>query len=116
MNVHHIGIETKDIEKSRRFYEQLGFQMKDRMVLMGEELLFLTLGDFTLELIAQETEKEAGNTHLCLEVTDLKEHAEIVENSTTIEGPYLLENGWNTLFIKGPSGEIVELVQTKNTP
>lgn len=116
MKVHHIGIETNNIEKSMRFYEQLGFQMKDRMVLMGEELYFLTLGTFTLELIVQKTETAAANPHLCLEVTDLKEQADVVQNGKVIEGPLSFENGWKTLFVEGPSGEIIELVQTKNTP
>lgn len=116
MKIHHIGIETNDIEKSRQFYEQLGFQMKDRLVLLGEELYFLTLGNFTLELIVQKTETAAANPHLCLEVTDLKEQAVAVQNGTVLEGPFSFENGWKTLFVEGPSGEMVELVQTKNTP
>lgn len=113
MNVHHIGIETKDIERSRQFYQQLGFQLRARMLLMGEEVIFLTLGDFTLELVEQKTEM-VSIPHLCLEVSDIaKSSALLIQKGTPIlEGPFLLENGWKTLFFEGPFGETLELLQT----
>lgn len=113
MKVHHVGIETLDIERSKQFYQQLGFQLSARVSLMGEKIMFLTLGDFTLELNEQKTETVA-NPHLCLEVPDIAMlNALLIQKGTpNIEGPFLLENGWKTLFFDGPFGETIEFLQT----
>ena len=82
------------------------------MFFMGEEIVFLVLGDFRLELISgqQKTDKA---THICFEVSDLHEVMKRFDDIRKIEGPYKLENGWETVFFEGPDRRVIEFLQIK---
>ncbi|WHY86496.1 VOC family protein [Neobacillus novalis] len=111
MRVHHFGLEVNIMEESVAFYKKhLGFQEECRMFFLGEEIVFLALGDFRLELISGHL----GNnktTHICFEVSDLHEVMKRFDDIRKIEGPYKLENGWETVFFEGPEGEIIEFLE-----
>ncbi|MGM7702527.1 VOC family protein [Pseudalkalibacillus sp. Hm43] len=113
MNMHHLGIETQRLDESIEFYKKFGFEVESIMELLGEKLVFLKLGVFQLELVlVEESLKLSNNKHIAFEVEDLdvflEEHAEL----NVSEGPYQLDNGWKNVFILGPSGESIELLQT----
>lgn len=113
MQFHHYALEVNNLEKSIAFYQKyLGFQEESRMYFMEEEIVFLALEDFRLEFISghKETDKTA---HICFEVSDLAKVISRFEASLKIEGPYKLENGWETVFYKGPNQEILEFLQTR---
>ncbi|WP_257351224.1 VOC family protein [Pseudalkalibacillus decolorationis] len=113
MKFHHLGIETTDLERSISFFKRFGFQVEQKVTLMGESLVFLTLDDFRLELTQVESLGESTSTiHFALEVKDLEQSLEkLGEDIVVNEGPYNLENGWKTVFIIGPNGENIELLQ-----
>ncbi|MFJ5717745.1 VOC family protein [Neobacillus sp. NPDC093127] len=113
MRVHHFGLEVNNLEESVAFYKNyLGFQEECRMFFLGEEIVFLALGDFRLELISGRQENDKTN-HICIEVFDLAEIINRFDASRKIEGPYKLENGWQTVFYEGHDQETIEFLQTR---
>ncbi|MEH7223735.1 VOC family protein [Bacillus sp. JJ1566] len=109
MKLHHYGLEVSNLEDSADFYKNhLGFQEELRFVFMEEEIVFLNLGGFRLELIASRT----FNTHICFEVSNLDKIMTKLTGLRKVEGPYQLDNGWKTVFYEGPTKEILEFLQT----
>ncbi|CAH0344714.1 VOC family protein [Bacillus sp. CECT 9360] len=118
MKFHHIAFEVKDIEVSRRFYQDyLGLEKETQFELMGEKIAFLTLGDFRIELI--QTQYSAYVTlgrmrlHLCFEVKNMERMLNRLKKDGyhITEGPYFLANGWKTFFSTGPDAEILEFLE-----
>ncbi len=116
MRFHHFAIEVKDLNKSQLFYEtMLGFNVNDSMVLGGEEIVFLVLDGFNLELLTKKSDASIDESvHLCFEVESLND---IIQKMSKIqlepiEGPEIFENGWSNVFYKGPDNEILEFLQT----
>ncbi|RFB11519.1 VOC family protein [Bacillus sp. HNG] len=113
MKLHHCGLEVSNLEDSVNFYKNhLGFEEEKRLVLMGEEMVFLTLGEFRLELIASHT----LSAHICFEVSNLDRILPMLTGLRKVEGPYQLDNGWQTVFYEGPSKELLEFLQTTKNP
>jgi lactoylglutathione lyase len=116
MHFHHIAIEVKDLETSAAFYQKyIGLQEESRYLFGGEKIIFLKADNFRLELISA-TEQSANNhssIHLCFEVDSIDEVTQhFNENGIfVIEGPYKLENGWETIFYQGPDNEVIEFIQ-----
>ncbi|MCC3358925.1 VOC family protein [Bacillus sp. REN16] len=109
MKLHHYGLEVRNLDESVDFYKnQLGFLEEQRFRFMEEDIVFLTLGDFRLELIAGHT----LNAHICFEVNNLDCTMTMLTGLRKIEGPYHLDNGWKTAFYEGPTKEILEFLQT----
>jgi lactoylglutathione lyase len=110
MRFHHYAIEVKDMEASLRFYQTyLGFQIEQKLLFMGKEIIFLTLGECRLELYPHQGEVSQNQAiHLCFEVNNL---SDIVQDVPVLEGPYQLENGWETVFVEGPNHEVLEFLQ-----
>jgi lactoylglutathione lyase len=110
MRFHHYGLEVNDLEESVAFYKQhFGLQEESRIFFMGEEIVFMAAKGFRLELIFNQHEKK--HAHLCFEVKDLIEVIDLFEPNRKIEGPYKLENGWETVFYEGPNEEILEFLR-----
>ncbi|THE12097.1 glyoxalase/bleomycin resistance/dioxygenase family protein [Bacillus timonensis] len=108
MRIHHYGLEVRNLEDSVTFYkDDLGFTEETRFVFMEEEIVFLTLGEIRLELIASHT----LNTHICFEVSNLDSIMPSLTSLRKVEGPYQFDNGWQTVFFEGPSKEILEFLQ-----
>ena len=114
MRFHHYGVEVANLEQSMAFYQNLlDLKIETRFTFMEEEIAFLTSEDFRLELI--ETPENGKIAHLCFEVTDLQELMNQLDDSTKLEGPYQLQNGWKTVFYEGSSREIIEFIQIGST-
>lgn len=113
MRFHHFALEVINMEESIAFYKNcLGFQEEGRINFMGEEVVFLVLEDFRLELIPSQGQTQNNQTtHLCFEVNSLNKIMDRLKDFTRIEGPYQLDNGWQTVCYEGPDQEILEFLQ-----
>lgn len=116
MRIHHFALEVKNHEIAKAFYEDmLGFKECLRTSFQDEEIIFLHLNGFMIELIANNRNSPiCENVHLCFEVDHIEDQIrKLAESSLVpIEGPYFLENGWKTVFYKGPDNETIEFIQT----
>lgn len=125
----HIAIYTPDIERSIKFYETLGAEctMRDSVQKPTgvNQLAMLTLINFEIELIQPGDGKmpagEGVIPHFAVEVANLP----LVVNEMRVMGlgefcteePIELPNlfgGLRNIFFKGPSGEMVELIEHFN--
>ncbi len=113
MTFHHVAIETNRLERAVQFYEKLGFRFESEIELLGEKIIFMTLDGFRLELVlVEDNVKLTPNKHIAFEVENLDEMLKRHHEFILYEGPYAFENGWQSAFIMGPSGEVIELLQT----
>lgn len=115
----HIGIPTDDINKTAKFYEDLGFTLKWETVYGGHPVKFLECGPILIETY----EKDGGATntigsidHIALNCTDIVACVEEARKSgyEFREGPEFLpywEHGVAYVTILGPNSEIVEFIQ-----
>ncbi|MFP5115754.1 VOC family protein [Bacillaceae bacterium C204] len=112
MRFHHYGLEVPNLEESVVFYKKhFRLQEESRVSFMEEDIVFLAAREFRLELISSQSAEK--NAHLCFEVDDLYELMKRFEHIQKIEGPYKLENGWETIFYTGPNKEVIEFLQVK---
>lgn len=115
MHFHHYALEVNNLEESIAFYKKyFDFKNETSMSFNGEKLVFLTSKDFRLELISIREKRSYDKTaHICFEVNNLHEMMQRLSGCHKIEGPYTLQNGWQTVFYKGPNEEILEFLQVK---
>ena len=115
---HHIGIEVSNIENSQHFYNKLlNFQYETTFEFFDEKIVFLTNQQIKLELIEKDGDvKSQGNLHICFSVDNLIKMLKRAkrEGIPILEGPYDLHNGWKIVFMEGPDGEIIELLEDSN--
>jgi lactoylglutathione lyase len=114
MRFHHFAIEVKDLETSIAFYQTfIGLHEEGRIAFNDEKIVFLANSDFRLELISGGQLNAHSTIHICFEVNELSEIMwKFTENGiTALEGPYKLDNGWQTVFYHGPDNEIIEFLQ-----
>ncbi|MEH7886977.1 VOC family protein [Bacillus sp. JJ1609] len=116
MRIHHFALEVKNLEAATAFYEDmLGFKEHLRTSFQDEDIVFLNLNGFMIELIANYRNSQiCENVHLCFEVEDIDDQIRRLAESSLvpIEGPYFLKNGWKTVFYQGTDNEIIEFLQT----
>ncbi len=131
----HLGLCVRDLPRSRRFYEALGFaydgslhvtadEAADRMIVarpVDLDVVYLTLGPFVLELLAFATPpthdmrfkplNEPGLTHFTLTVEALAP----VEAAALAHGGSVLEatRGPEKVWIADPDGQRIELLTTR---
>lgn len=117
----HIGIPTKDIAGTIRFYESLGFTLIHETCnpQTGEKVVFLELAGVTVETYesAEVAGCNGGVDHLALAVNDI----EAVWKQAVAEGYQLLDqeiqfmpfwqNGVRYFTLLGPNHEKVEFAQ-----
>ncbi|WHZ01868.1 VOC family protein [Neobacillus sp. YX16] len=116
MRFHHFAIEVKDLETSITFYRKyLGLHETDRLYFNEENIVFLANNEFRLELISGGQQKASQGIHICLEVENLQEIIRKFNEYaiSALEGPYKLNNGWETVFYEGPDNEIIEFLQIR---
>lgn len=114
MRYHHFAIEVKDLETSIAFYQKnLGLSEEGRLLFRKENIVFLSKNSFRLELISGGQPNVSQGVHIGLEVDNLQEVIKIFNKNgiSAIEGPYKLENGWETVFYQGPDNEVIEFLQ-----
>ncbi len=112
MKLHHIGVEVESLDRAKEFYVKL-FQMEEEHQLrfMDESILFLKNNDLRIELV--ENNQASGEYHICFQVENLATWLQHVPSSS-MEGPYKLDNGWVTVFFQGPNGEMIEFLETND--
>ncbi|MFP7299802.1 VOC family protein [Neobacillus niacini] len=116
MRFHHFAVEVKDLEASTAFYQKyLGLNVEERLQFNKETIAFLVKDDFRIELISGGHEAVSQGVHICLQVDNVQEIiGSFTENGiSALEGPYKLNNGWETVFFEGPDNEVIEFLQIR---
>jgi lactoylglutathione lyase len=120
----HVGIRVHGLERSRAFYEGLGFAFvagpvgpEPAAILVhpsGTTINFILNADLpqTTNLLMDVPEKHPGYTHMALAVTDLDAvQKELGAMRVAItEGPVEFP-GARALFIRDPDGNVIEFNQ-----
>jgi catechol 2,3-dioxygenase-like lactoylglutathione lyase family enzyme len=133
--VHHTGITVSDLDRSVAFYEQLGFDVVERMEEEGDEVergvgvpgarlrvAMLEGPNSRLELIeylepsngpAPHPNNGIGAAHVCLEVEDVDAAvAELREQGIEfLTDPITHEAGIRWVYARDPDGITAELLQ-----
>lgn len=132
--VNHVGLCVLDLDRSRRFYEELlGFTFEYELAPpddptatllqldppVGLRAVYLKLGAFRLELLAYDAEAhrqpprqrrldEAGLTHLSVGVDD---PAAVAARAEELGGSVVRESDIGVaLFIRDPDGQLLEIL------
>ncbi|MCM3692287.1 VOC family protein [Neobacillus niacini] len=116
MNIHHFAIEVRDLETSIAFYQKyLGLHEENRLQFNKENIVFLANNDFRIELISGGQQNVSQSIHICLEVDNVHEIIRKFNEHhiSALEGPYKLNNGWETVFYTGPDNEVIEFLQIR---
>lgn len=138
--IHHLGIVVKDIDKSKEFYNDLGFKKVSDYITSGEDIdyamgtnnlkihaIFMEFSGCMLELMQmepnhnKEREKsyinDIGIRHIAFEVKELNK---LYENLTAksikfISSPRVLKNQQNDIlaYCYDPDGNIIEFYEKK---
>jgi catechol 2,3-dioxygenase-like lactoylglutathione lyase family enzyme len=135
--VNHIGLCVHDIDRSRRFYEELlGFTFEHEIVPpddvtgkllsldppLGLRAVYLRKDGFRLELLAYEDQlsrtparerpmDEPGLTHISLGAVDV---AGLLERVEGLGGTVLGDTDIGVaVFIRDPDGQLIELLESK---
>jgi len=126
VGINHIGIRVTSLEKSRKFYEQLGFVFlvgpvgPEPVAIMehpsGVNINFILNADSGIKenILMDVVKKHPGYTHIALDVTDI-EAIETKLNKLNIkitEGPITLPNGGIMLFIRDQDRNVIEFHQS----
>ncbi len=125
--LHHIGIYTRSVDESLAFYtEVLGFGKEWRGTVdhpTGRlDVAIIRAGGCVIELVRpadlSRVASEAGPVqHVALKVSHLEKHVqELEEKGIELHPPKIellptLLNGVKHIFLYGPSGERIELVE-----
>jgi len=120
--INHIGLRITNLEKSRTFYEKLGFVFiagpigPEPVAIMehpsGININFILNADDkeTLNVLMDVEDKHTGYTHVALEITDLvsvqKQLAAFGYPIT--EGPITTPDGAKFIFIRDPDSNVIE--------
>lgn len=117
----HIGIPTKDLEKTVEFYQSLGFEiaLATTNEASGQRVRFLKLGNLVMEAYDEENAAMCygGIEHVAIDVTDIeavyKKVCELGLNTLNDQINFLpfWENGVKYFTIEGPNKEKVEFSQ-----
>lgn len=123
--ISHIGIRVYALDRSRAFYELLGFSFvagpigPEPVAIMshpsGIEINFiLNAADASDENVLMDVkEKHAGYTHIALSVQNVSEvMSELEEAGVTISGgPITFPNGTISIFVRDPDRNVIEFNQ-----
>jgi lactoylglutathione lyase len=137
-NVSHIGLRVRDLDRSKRFYEALGFTEVKRLTVpdkmaagllgltppIGFEAAYLQNNGFVLQLITfsgypapDEAERGmtgAGLTHLSIAVDDMA-HAQAAVKAAG--GAIVADPGGGfACMVRDPEGQLLELLHSGVRP
>lgn len=119
--IQHIGIPTNDIEKTIKFYRNLGFEIAFQTINeeANEKVAFLKLKTLVIETYENKLAKLTNGAidHVAIDVKDIEEVYQYIEekqmNTTKDEIHFLpfWENGVRFFTIEGPNKEKIEFSQ-----
>lgn len=125
----HIGIPTVDIERSKLFYETLGFELatassfeyenaSGQMIMMKLKDILIEIYQFPEAALAEIRKRKAGTIdHIAFDVPDIDaafNHLKNTGHTIFEEAPVFLpfwKNGCKYFNIEGPDGERLEFNQ-----
>ena len=106
-----VSLAVKDIEKSKHFYETLGFKALDGCGSIKDKWLILQNGDAVIGLFQDMFE----NNILTFNPTDARTiEKHLVENNIAIETPTQGESGPAHCVLKDPDGNTIMFDQHGN--
>jgi lactoylglutathione lyase len=123
----HVGLRVHDLQRSRAFYELLGF----RFVIgpIGPEpvailehpsgielnLILNAPGADDPNILMDVPEKHAGYTHIAMAVRDLEQARQHMEAAGVAisGGPIEFPTGARAVFVRDPDRNVIELHQPK---
>ena len=123
VGVAHLGIRVADLERSLRFYEQLGFRLIAGPFEHEPVAILENAAGVEINLIVNASpmsggnvlmdipEKHAGYTHVALLVPSLEQTCARLE-ALGIEpsgGPVTFPNGARAVFVRDPDRNVIEL-------
>lgn len=117
--IQHIGIPTNNIEKTKSFFQTLGFGIAYSTVNNGEKVAFMQLGDLIIETWQNnQTAMVSGSIdHIAINVKNIEQLFEIIKtkdikllNDHVCSLPYW-EHGVKFFTIEGPNREKVEFCE-----
>jgi len=127
VGIDHIGLRVKDLARTRKFYEQLGFEFiigpigPEPVAIMkhpsGVNINFIlnTSANKTENILMDVPEKYPGYTHIALAVVDINSVEKFL-NSRKIkitEGPVKFPGG-TSIFIRDLDKNVIEFHQPDN--
>lgn len=100
LGTRHFGIRVKDTEKSRRFYEKLGFEAYDitTVTIHGRQVTCIKMVDCRanhIELL------DGGMPHIAIEVEEVNRKHYY----------FTTPDGYKVQYIQDPDGNCIELVE-----
>ena len=117
--IQHVEIPTKDMDATKKFYEDLGFETAFETVNDEARVCFLKMYNLVMEVY--ESEDAAGKIgaieHVAIDVTDIEQvYKEICDkNMNTLQDEIhflpFWDNGVRFFTIKGPNEEKIEFSQ-----
>lgn len=123
--IEHIGIIANDMEVSVKFYvDLLGFTVEDEVTTYDKHLMFLvhpSMPEFSIELIAEKKQTTVYSNqglvnHLAFAVDRFDEVMQQLKDQGVVferESPKYGRGSRKTIRFKGPSGEVLQLVEFK---
>ncbi len=127
--INHVGVRVTDLDKARKFYEQLGFEFligpigPEPVAIMehpsGVNINLILNADsgVTENILMDVPERHPGYTHIALDVTDIGE-VEAAIRSLGIEiteGPITLPDGGVMFFIRDQDKNVIEFHQNPSS-
>ena len=118
----HVGIRVHELERSRRFYETLGFEfiagplgpepvaiLRHRSGVVINFILNAGEADAP-NVLMDVAEKHAGYTHIALQVTSLAETQRALGEAGIglSGGPITFPDGTHAIFVRDPDGNVIE--------
>jgi len=127
--INHVGIRVTDLEKTRIFYEQLGFEFliepigPEPVAIMehpsGVNINFILNADsgMTENILMDVPERHPGYTHMALDVTDIEAVETAIKDLgiEITEGPITLPDGGVMLFIHDQDRNVIEFHQSPSS-
>ncbi len=121
----HVGIRVHELERSRAFYELLGFEFVAGPLGSEPVAILHHPGGFEINLVLNAPEadtpnvlmdvqrKKPGYTHIALTTTDIADAQRVLEahGITITEGPFDHPDGTRALFFRDPDRNVIELNQ-----